>query len=130
MALDHAILACSCPDLSADFSQTRMTVGFAHDFSGRHRFGAFFRYGLIEANDTENLQTLFQRPLDLNSTRSSGHSSEFGMRLRGLLTSKLYYGIAASWFGLSLTDGLQRSFAVDSHQRNRLQRETLAVGLG
>jgi hypothetical protein len=68
--------------------------------------------------------------MGLNSTRSAGHSSELGLRLRGSLTPRLFYGVAAAWLGVSLQDGLARTNAVDSHERDRSQRGSLAVGLG
>jgi hypothetical protein len=66
----------------------------------------------------------------LNSTHTSGHSSEIGVRLRGLLTPRLYYGAAAGWLGVSLLDGMVRTMAVDSHERDRAQRCSIALGLG
>ncbi len=119
-------------NLQADsgISQTRLTAGFAHDYADRHRLGVFFRYGLIRADDAESLHTFFGNPVGLNSTRSSGHSSELGFRLRGSITPKLFYGAAAGWLGLSLNDGLRRAAAVDSNQRDRLKRGTLALGFG
>jgi hypothetical protein len=66
----------------------------------------------------------------LNATRTAGHSSEIGLRLRGMATPRLSYGIAAAWLGISLLDGMNRIGAVDSHQRDRMKRGTAAIGLG
>lgn len=115
---------------ASDVSQTRISAGLNRKFSDRLQMGLFYRYGWIQANDQENLHTILQKPVDPNSTRSSGHSSEFGLRLRGSITPKLYFGVAAAWLGLSLTDSLERTVAVDSQQRNRMQRGTLAAGIG
>jgi hypothetical protein len=66
----------------------------------------------------------------LNATGTAGHSSEIGLRLRGMATPRLSYGIAAAWLGISLLDGMNRIGAVDSHQRDRARRGTAAIGLG
>ena len=52
------------------------------------------------------------------------------MRLRGLLTPRLSYGVTAAWLGISLLDGMTRATTVDSHERDRAQRGSVAVGLG
>ena len=52
------------------------------------------------------------------------------MRLRGAITPRLSYGITGAWLGVSLQDGLVRTNAVDSHERDRAQRGSLGVGLG
>ena len=52
------------------------------------------------------------------------------MRLRGMLTPRLYYGFTAAWLGISLLDGMTRINTVDSHERDRAQRGSVAIGLG
>ena len=100
------------------------------DLPRGQKLGLFYRYGFIEADDNDTSHTLnnVQEPLDF--TRSSGHSSEVGLRLRGPLGRKLVYGVEASWFGLALSDELTRSIAVNSNQRDRAQRGTAALGFG
>ena len=111
-------------------SQRRITAGVERDLPHGQTLGFFYRYGLIEAADNDTSHTLnnLQDPLD--STRSSGHSSEFGLRLRGPLGRRFFYGVEASWLGLALSDDLTRSITVDSHQRDRAQRSSAALGLG
>ena len=111
-------------------SQRRITVGVERDLPHGQTLGFFYRYGLIGAaeNDMSHLLNNTQEPLD--STRSSGHSSEFGLRLRGPFGRKFFYGVEASWLGLALSDDLTRSIAVDSHQRDRAQRSSAALGVG
>ncbi len=74
--------------------------------------------------------TLNNVPEPFDATRSSGHSSEFGLRLRGPTGRKLFYGVDVSWLGLALSDELTRSIAVNSHQRDRAQRSSAALGMG
>ena len=117
-------------DSGSTISQRRITAGFERDLPHGQKLGFFYRYGLIEAADNDTSHTLnnVQEPLD--STRSSGHSSEFGLRLRGPLGRRFFYGVEASWLGLALSDDLTRSIAVDSHQRDRAQRSSAALGFG
>jgi FecR protein len=117
-------------DSTSAISQRRFTAGFERDLPHNQAFGFYYRYGLIEAseNDTSHVLNNFSEPLD--ATRSSGHSSEFGLRMRGPLGRRFLYGVEASWIGLSLSDGLTRAITIASHQRDRAQRSSAALGLG
>jgi hypothetical protein len=117
-------------DTASTISQDRISIGVERDLPRAQKLGLFYRYGFIEADDNDTSHTLnnVQEPLDF--TRSSGHSSEVGLRLRGPLGRKLFYGVEASWLGLALSDQLTRSIAVNSNQRDRAQRGTAALGLG
>jgi hypothetical protein len=115
---------------SSTISQKRLTAGMERDLPHGHQLGLFYRYGLIDAGDYDTAHTLNRVQESLDSTRSSGHSSEFGLRLRGPLPRKLFYGVEASWLGLALNDDLTRSIVADSHQRDRAQRGAAALGLG
>ena len=115
---------------SSDVSQTRLTVGLSRDLSKGAKLGVFYRYAFIEADDADQTHTINGFPVGLNSTRTSGHSAELGLRLRGAITPRLSYGVTAAWLGVSLQDGLVRTNAVDSHERDRAQRGSLGLGLG
>ncbi len=117
-------------DSGSTISQRRTTVGLERDLPRGQKFGFFYRYGFIEAGESDTSHKLNNVPEPLDSTRSSGHSSEFGLRLRGPLGWKFFYGAEASWLGLALGDNLTRSIAVDSHQRDRAQRGSAAFGFG
>ena len=114
----------------SDISQTRLTAGVAHTFAGDHTLGVFYRYGFIDAKDADTSHTLDAQRLPLESTRSAGHSAEFGIRLRGPLSRRLLYGIDGSLTGLSLDDALVRAGARNSHQRDRMRRGAVGAGLG
>jgi hypothetical protein len=111
-------------------SQNRISMGFERDLPHDQKLGLFYRYGVISANDAETNHTLNNFPEALDTTRSSGHSSEFGLRLRGPISRKLFYGVNASWLGLGLSDTLTRAIAVNSYQRDRAQRTSAALGFG
>jgi FecR-like protein len=115
---------------TSDISQTRITAGFSRDLSRNVKLGLFYRYAFIRADDQDVSHTLNGFPAGLNATRTGGHSSEFGMRLRGLATRRLSYGFAAAWLGISLLDGMNRITTVNSHERDRAKRGSVAVGLG
>ncbi|MGD0772992.1 MAG: FecR family protein [Candidatus Solibacter sp.] len=115
---------------TSDVTQTRLTAGFSRDLSHSVKVGLFYRYAFIRADDQDVSHTLNGLPAGLNATRTAGHSSEFGLRLRGLATPRLSYGFTAAWLGVSLLDGMNRINAVDSHERDRAQRGSVAFGLG
>ena len=115
---------------TSDISQTRLTVGFSRDLSRDMKLGVFYRYAFIRADDHDVSRTLNDLPLGLNATRTGGHSSEFGIRLRGMATPRWSYGVTAAWLGISLLDGMSRIDTVDSHERDRAQRVSAAIGVG
>jgi hypothetical protein len=79
----------------SDISQTRFTAGYSRDLSRSVKLGLFYRYAFIHADDHDVSHTINDLPLGLNATRTTGHSSEFGLRVRGL-TPRLSYGFAAA----------------------------------
>ncbi len=115
---------------NSDITQTRLTAGFSRDLSRSLKLGLFYRYAFIGAVDQDVSHTINGVSAGLNATRTTGHSSEFGLRLRGMATPRLSYGFAAAWLGISLLDGMNRIATVDSHERDRAQRGTVAAGLG
>ena len=115
---------------TSNVTQTRLTAGFSRDLSRSLKLGVFYRYAFIGADDHDVSHTLNGFALGLNATRTAGHSSEAGLRLRGMATPRLSYGIAAAWLGISLADGMKRIGAVDSHQRDGARRPAVGFGLG
>ncbi len=115
---------------TSDITQTRLTAGYSRNLSPNMTLGVFYRYAFIRADDRDVSHTINNFPAGLNNTRTGGHSSETGMRLRGVLTPRLYYGVTAAWLGISLLDGMTRATTVDSHERDRAQRGSIAIGLG
>jgi len=115
---------------ASDVTQSRFTAGFARNLTPTTTLGVFFGYAFINANDRDTLHTIEGRAAGLNSTLSAGHSSQAGIRLRGMITPRLFYGATAAWLGISLGDGLIRTNAVPSRELDRAQRGSLAFGLG
>ncbi len=123
-------LASEVLDSTTAIHQTRITAGFSRDLSRDAKLGVYYRYAFIGDVDQDMTHTINGFAAGLNSTHTGGHSSEFGLRLRGLVTPRLYYGFAAGWLGVSLRDGMSRTTTVDSHERDRAQRGSAAFGLG
>jgi hypothetical protein len=115
---------------SSDVSQTRLTLGYSRDFSHGTKLGVYYRYALIDASDRDAQQYSYGFVSGLEATRTGGHSSEVGLRVRGAITPRLSYGLAASWLGISLFDGMTRYDTSNSHQRDRSHRGAAAFGLG
>jgi hypothetical protein len=111
-------------------SETRLTAGLSRDLSNQASLGLFYRYGFLSATDADRSHTIDGFPLGLNSTVTAGHSSEFGMRLRGAINDRLLYGFTAALADVSLADGLVRSNSADSHARDQARRGSVAIGLG
>lgn len=109
---------------SSDVSQTRLTAGFSRDLPNGAKLGIFYRYAFIHAGthtgDGGSGYNIDNFPMGLNAAGVAGHSSEFGLRLRGAINPRLYYGLAGTWLGISL----------DSTERDRAQRGSVAAGLG
>jgi hypothetical protein len=113
-----------------DVTQTRITLGYARDLGRTARLGVYYRYAFIDSTDRDALHLVGNLPAGLESTATSGHSFEIGVRLRGQITRRLYYGFAGSWLGISLLDGLVRTDTTNSHERDRAYRGSTAIGLG
>ena len=116
-------------DSRSNLAVNRIKIGIAHDFSGQRKLGIYYNYGFLSSDFNDVSHTLDGQPQPLDSTRSAARFSETGLRFRGLLTRKLFYGAQASWFLLSLNEQLRLS-TIDSRQHNRTTGSSFAVGLG
>jgi hypothetical protein len=117
-------------DSNSNLTQTQIKAGVSHDFSGNRKVGIYYSYGIVSADFGNVSHTLNGQPQSLDNMSSVGHSSQVGIRFRGVLTRKLFYGAQASWFLLSLDDQLKLSSSVNSHARDRTAGSSFAVGLG
>jgi hypothetical protein len=115
---------------STNLTQTRINAGVSHDFSGERKLGIYYSYGFVSADFGNVSHTLNGQPQSLDATQSAGRSSEVGVRFRGVLTKKLFYGAQASWFLLSLDEQLKLSTIVNSHEHDRTTGSSFAVGIG
>lgn len=107
-------------DTASTVTQNRVTAGFTRDLGHGATLGLFYRYAFIDAGDTSALR----------ASASAGHSSEAGLRLRGAITRRLSYGVAAVWTGVSLRQQFSMASIPAPWQPLRQERTTLALGLG
>ena len=115
---------------NTNLAQTRINAGVSHDFSGERKLGIYYSYGFVSADFGNVSHTLNGQPQSRDATQSAGRSSEVGVRFRGVLTRKLFYGAQASWFLLSLDEQLRLSATVNSHNHDRTTGASFAVGIG
>ena len=117
-------------DSGSHVERTRLTLGLTRDLTGAHKLGLFYRYGITEADDRDRSHTSNGKPLALDSTLSSGRSSEVGLWLRGPITPRLFYGVEGALLLANVDEQLHRTTIVDSHEQDRTRRATLGLGLG
>jgi hypothetical protein len=115
---------------NTNLAQTRIKAGVSHNFSGERKIGIYYSYGFVSADFGNLSHSLNGQPQSLDTTQSAGRSSEVGIRFRGVVTKRLFYGVQASGFLLSLNDQLNLSTSVNSHQHDRTTGSSFAVGLG
>jgi len=110
-------------------NRTRLTFGLTRELGGGRRLGVFYRYGFTAAEDRERSRTI-GGPRLLNRTSASGNSSEIGVRLRGSLSRRLFYGIEGSYLFATIDENTRRTGVVDSFINSGSRRATLGFGLG
>jgi len=114
---------------TSNLRHTRIKAGVSYDFSGERKLGIYYSYGFLSADFGDLSRTLNGRPENLDITHTAGRSSEAGIRFRGVLTRRLFYGAHASWFLLSLQDRLNLSTSVNSQEHDRTTGSSFALGL-
>ena len=110
--------------------RTRFTLGMTRDIGSASKLGIFYRFGYTSTNDRNRSRTLDGVPLPLELTGATGNSSEFGVRLRGPLTRRLFYGLEGTMLFGRKDESIRRAVIVDSNERSRATRGTLGFGIG
>jgi hypothetical protein len=108
----------------------RFTIGLTRDIGRTSKLGMFYRYGDTSANDHNRLRTLDGVSLPLELTGATGTSSEIGVRLRGLVTRRLFYGAEGTLLFGASDERVRQSVIVDSNERSKATRATLGFGIG
>lgn len=108
----------------------RLRAGLSHEFNNGHKLGLFYRRGLASAEDRDRSRTFNGLALTLDSVRYEGQTSEIGLRLRGPVTRRLFYGVESSWLAVKLEENIQRAAIVDTTERERISRAAFSFGLG
>ena len=94
------------------------------------RFGAFYRFGVSSGTDAVRLRFAggIAQPLDF--VRNKGKSSEFGFRLRGAFSRRLFYGAEGSLLLSDTRERLRSEVPENSTENARANRAALGFGLG
>ena len=109
-------------------NRMRISIGLAANVGVASKLGIYYRHGNISASDRNRSRTLDGDPLPLETISVTGRSSELGMRLRGPITRRLFYGVEGSLLRASSSE-ISRS-AVDANEHSRSRRAVVGVGLG
>jgi FecR-like protein len=115
---------------SSFIRRSEIDAGLTHVFSGGHKFGVVYRYGILSADEHDRLSTPNTGPLALHSTQESGFSSELRVRLRGPITRRLFYGLEVALLFTNQEEKLQPGKGVGVSGLERTRRGLASVGLG
>jgi hypothetical protein len=66
----------------------------------------------------------------LDSVIYDSRSDEIGLRLRGALTRKLFYGVEGQWLTTRVHEDINRAIAVEAIERERITRGVASFGIG
>ncbi|MCI0391021.1 MAG: FecR family protein [Acidobacteria bacterium] len=132
-ALDNIISS------KARLARTRLSLGFAHEFSGGRKLGLYFRNGL-SSSDQEYEQRLITGKgdfpwienyvLPIDKMYVSTVSSEIGFRWRAPLTRRLSYGFEGSYLREKIDSRSSLINKTVEEERDRAQRARFGGGLG
>jgi len=117
-------------DTTSLAKRTRFTVGMTRELSGGTKLGLFYRYGFVTAEDRDRSRTLNGADRLLNHTNVTGRSSEIGLRVRGVVTRRLVYGVEGSYLFTKNDGQTRRARVVDSDVFAGSMRATVGLGLG
>ena len=110
--------------------RTRFTIGVTRELSGGTKLGLFYRYGFVTAEDRDRSRMLNGANRLLNHTNVTGRSSEIGLRVRGVITRRLFYGVEGSYLFTNNDGQTRRARVVDSDVIAGSTRATVGLGLG
>jgi len=110
--------------------RTRFTFGVNRELSSGTKLGLFYRYGFVTAEDRDRSRTLNGANRLLNRTTVTGRSSEIGLRIRGAITRRLFYGVEGSYLFTNNDGQTRRARVVDSDVFAGSTRATIGFGLG
>ncbi|QQS47711.1 MAG: FecR domain-containing protein [Acidobacteriota bacterium] len=114
----------------SDVSRTRFRIGMTHLFGDGHRLSTHYHRGAGSAGDRDRSRTFNGLPLPLDEVELESDFYEIGMRLRGPVSKKLYYGIESSWIDVAINQSIRRSVIVPAHDKKDLRRALAGAGLG
>ena len=110
--------------------RTRLAVGVSRELSSGTKLGLFYRYGVVTGEDRDRSRTLNGANRLLNRTSVTGRSSEIGLRVRGAITRRLFYGVEGSYLFTNNDGQTRRARVVDSDVFAGSTRATIGFGVG
>ncbi len=114
----------------SEVERTRLRFGLTRQLTAGHKLGIFYYRGISSASDRDRQHTFNGLPLALDAVSYGSRLSEIGIRLRGHLARRWFYGLEGSWLGVSVNESIRRAVIVESHERERIQRLAAGGGLG
>jgi FecR protein len=110
-----------------------LSVGFTQDFGDDRKLGIFYRYGTGSVQDTFSYATFFRSSAsepysyadNVTPRTGPGSLSEVGVRFRGSLTQRMFYGLEGS-----LLSARERQVVTSLHEDRRNNRATVGAGIG
>ena len=110
--------------------RTRFTFGVTRELSSGTKLGLFYRFGFVTAEDRDRSRTLNGAKRLLNRTSVSGRSSEIGLRVRGAINRRLFYGVEGSYLFTNNDGRTRRARVVDSDLFGGSARAAIGSGVG
>jgi hypothetical protein len=118
-------------EAASNINRLRFQLGMTYEFDGGHKLGLLYRHGLASAEDRDRSRLFNGSPQpNLDSTRQDGRSSEIGVRLRGPVTRRLFYGLEGSLLRVGSEEQIRRVDIVDSTAHSSVTRVSGGFGLG
>ncbi|MBO0862268.1 MAG: FecR domain-containing protein [Chloracidobacterium sp.] len=117
-------------DAHSNIERTRISFGFAREFSSGLKLGIFYRYSLASLDDRDRTDTLNGAPRALESTRAGSRPSELGFRMRGPIMKRLFYGVEGTLLFGALDERKRGAGESDQIGRERFEQGNLSFGLG
>jgi hypothetical protein len=116
-------------EAGSDINRTRIETGLTHQFRNGHKLGLFYRHGMADAEDRDRSRLFNGLPLSLDRVSYESRSSEVGLRLRGTLTRRLYYGLEGSWINVGIDEKIRRAVIVDASAQESISRAAIGAGI-
>ncbi len=117
-------------EAASQINRLRLQLGMTYEFDGGHKLGLLYRHGFATADDRDRSRLFNGLPLSLDSTKQDGRSSEFGVRLRGPINRRLFYGLEGSVLRVGTDEQIRRAAIVDSTAQANVTRVAAGFGLG
>jgi FecR protein len=122
----------------AKLARTRLSLGFAHDFTKGRKLGLYFRKGFSSSDQdytqlfvgTGDSSLIENYVLPIDRMDVSTVSSEVGARWRAPLTRKMFYGVEGSYLREKIDSRISLVNKSVEYEFDQAERLRIGVGLG